>query len=216
METSNYSSEAQISMKKAVIIILMTIVVVVAIGFVVGYRFFWDQYPTITKADKEMTLAQETLKKYPNNPVAHVQMALRYLSMGDNKKAIEGLEKAYKLDKKNIPARLYLGIAYKEDKRYDEAEKLLLEIVKENPVNLLGVVNLGMVRYEKKDYKKALESFDSAITINPGAADIYVLRGKTFAAMGKKDKALADIDKALKFVPDFQEALDAKKEIAGN
>lgn len=216
METPNYSAEAHISVKKAMVIILVTVVVVIAIGLAVGYKFFWNQFDTTNKAEREMAIVQDVLKKYPNNPVAHVQVGLQYIARGDNKKAIEALEKAYNLDKNNIAARLYLGIAYKDEKQLDKAMNLLTGVVKDNPVNILGLVNLGSVYYEKKDYKNALEKFTSAVVLNPGAADILVLRAKTYAALGQKDKALADVDKALKFVPDYQEALDAKKEISGN
>lgn len=215
METPNHSAEAHISLKKAMVIIIGTMAVVIAIGLAVGYKFFWNQFDTTTKVDREMAMVQDVLKKYPNNPVAHLQAGLQYIARGDNKKALDELEKAYKLDKNNVTVRLYLGIVYKDDKQLDKAQNLLSGVVKDNPVNILGLVNLGTVYHEKKDYKNALEKFNLAIGLNPGAADIFVLRAKTYAAMGQKDKALADVDKALKFVPDYQEALDAKKEISG-
>lgn len=215
METSNYSAEAQISLKKAIMIIVVSVAAVVAIGLAVGYKFFWNQFDTTTRFDQEMAAIQDTVKKNPKNPMAHLQMALKYIAMGDNKKAIKELETSYQLDKKSQVTRLYLGIVYKQEKKYDEALKYLSGVIKENPFNFLALVNLGAAQYETGTYQKALDNFNAALKINPGAADVLLLRGKTYAAMGNKDKALADIDKALRFVPDYQEALDAKKEITG-
>lgn len=86
-------------------------------------------------------------------------------------------------------------------------------IVKENPFHFLGIVNLGVLYDQKNKFQQALQMYERALQINPGAADVYLLRGQTYAHMGDKQKALENINQALRFVPDYKEALDAKKEI---
>lgn len=216
METdTNYSNEAQITLRKALIILLGVVAVVVAIGLTVGYVFFWNQFDHRTAADLRLQAIEKYTAKNAKNPVAHASLGLEYLRRSKTKEAIAELEKAYKLDSKNIGIKFSLGLAYSEVKEYDKARPLLEAVVQQNPVHFLGQVNLGLLYYNTKQYDKALKCFNQALTVNNGAADVLVLRANTYAALGKKDLALQDIDKALRYVPGYKDALDAKAKISG-
>ncbi len=51
------------------------------------------------------------------------------------------------------------------------------------------------------DLDPAVEDFNKAIELNPKFAKAYLMRGRAYAAIGDKDKAKADHDKALELEP---------------
>ncbi|MCL4439616.1 MAG: tetratricopeptide repeat protein, partial [Firmicutes bacterium] len=73
----------------------------------------------------------------------------------------------------------------------------------------------GDIYKQKKQYGKALSYFDRALKIEPGAADVWLLQAETYKDMDKKDMALQSVDKALRFVPDYKEALELKSKLGG-
>lgn len=213
--TPQVPSEKEIPLFKAVLVITLIVAVCLAIGLFVGYRFFWNQFEKEGMQEIQLKNAEELVKKAPDNAMAYANMGLQYLSAGENEKAVQQLEKAYELDNKHIGIRFNLGLAYRESNQPDKALPILDGVVKENPYHFLGIVNLGVVYDQQGEYKKAEEMYKKALVINPGAADVFFLLGKTYAQMGDKQKALENIDQALRFVPDYDEALAAKKEIEG-
>ena len=56
--------------------------------------------------------------------------------------------------------------------------------------------NRGWVYYLLKDYKKAIEDFNKAISINSKFANAYHNRGLCYQAINENEKALADFNKA--------------------
>lgn len=64
-----------------------------------------------------------------------------------------------------------------------------------------------------KDYKDAIAAFDIYLKKSPTDSDILVLRGTTKIQVGDKAGAEADFRTALKFIPDYEPALDGLKQI---
>jgi tetratricopeptide (TPR) repeat protein len=64
-----------------------------------------------------------------------------------------------------------------------------------------------------KDYAGAIKAFDADLRINPSDADVLVARGEAKAQTGDKTGAGQDFRAALKYVPDYQPALDGLKKI---
>lgn len=59
-----------------------------------------------------------------------------------------------------------------------------------------------------EDWEKLLEQYDIYIEANTGAADVLVDRGNLRLEMGDESGAEADFNEALRFYPNFAEALD--------
>ncbi len=148
---SNIQTEKEISLKKAAVILVVVIGVVITLGLIVGYKFFWNQFDSKSAADLRIQAVEKTVKSFPNNPMAHANLGLEYLRRGKNDEAIKELEKANKLDKKSIGIRFSLGLAYSEAKKYDKAQPIYEGIIKENPYHFLAQVNLGVLYQKKKN-----------------------------------------------------------------
>ncbi len=59
----------------------------------------------------------------------------------------------------------------------------------------------GVDQFVKRDYQKALASFNRAIQLRPNYGEAYFQRGNLFLSRGKREVAIANYDKAIKFQP---------------
>jgi tetratricopeptide (TPR) repeat protein len=62
-------------------------------------------------------------------------------------------------------------------------------------------------------WEEAAEAYSAAITEDPRAADLLVLRAGAYLEMGERDKARADVEEALRFLPDNARATLILKEL---
>ena len=67
-----------------------------------------------------------------------------------------------------------------------------------------------------KDYAGAVKAFDVDLTFDPTSSDVLVARGLAKAHLGNNAGAAADFRAALKFIPDYQPALDGLKQIGAS
>lgn len=92
-----------------------------------------------------------------------IALANEYYVQGDLEKAKKEYKKLVK-NNRNIPAihENYLKLLL-TDQEYDEAEKYLREVIKNNPENFFYELDLGMLYKTQKDEVKAERIFNSAI-----------------------------------------------------
>jgi uncharacterized protein (TIGR03032 family) len=87
----------------------------------------------------------------------------------ENKKeeAIVQYKKALEVQPDFLPATFNMAIALGDLGRFDEAEKILLDVI-ENDASIVETYNsLGYVYYRKGDFEKAKENFEKAIELKP-------------------------------------------------
>lgn len=63
--STNTDMEREVSLKSAIVIIIVVAAFLSAIGLFVGYKFFWNQFEKETLADIKLKNAQELVKKIP-------------------------------------------------------------------------------------------------------------------------------------------------------
>jgi Flp pilus assembly protein TadD len=88
---------------------------------------------------------------------------------------------------------------------------------KERPPSWLTAAHLkGDALVELKDVAGAIKAYDLYLSVSPVDADILVARGLLKAQSGDKSGAETDFRQALRFIPDYQAALDALKQIGAD
>ena len=60
-------------------------------------------------------------------------------------------------------------------------------------------LSLGIEELNKGEYSSALCCFDEAIKCDPSCGEAYYYRGKAYGLVGKYDRAIEDLDKAVLF-----------------
>lgn len=80
-----------------------------------------------------------------------------------------------------------------------DAEQKYLDALNMDNSNYSALTGYGKVLYQQKDYKKALEYLNKAVSAKPQEPEAYVVRGKTQNKLFQFDEAAADFDKAISY-----------------
>ncbi|GKT53910.1 RNA polymerase II transcription elongation factor [Colletotrichum tofieldiae] len=126
-------------------------------------------------------------------------------------KAVEFFEKALSLDPKNAYAAQGIAIALVEDKKdYKTALGIFVKI-RDTIKDAHVYVNLGHIYAELRQYSKAIENYEVALSKEGKATDPVILAclGRTWLNKGRSEKLLDAYHEALKYA---QKALEAAPE----
>jgi len=79
----------------------------------------------------------------------------------------------------------------------------------------MGLYLLAQINYEQKEFDKALNAINQAITLNPLSGDLFFLRAKIYIEKNEINKARQDIERTLQFLPDHKDAKRLYSQILG-
>ncbi|HFB54411.1 MAG TPA: tetratricopeptide repeat protein, partial [Hellea balneolensis] len=83
-------------------------------------------------------------------------------------------------------------------KRYEEAHKACLELIRKDVYDAHPYYLLGLIAFEHKNYKKALELFTKATEYDPQQAVHFAHLAQTYSILGRQNEAKSTCDKAAK------------------
>ena len=85
-----------------------------------------------------------------------------------------------------------------EQKKFSDALKFSERLFILNKKNELGLIYIGIINYNLKEYPLAFEFFERALLINPKNFDALLNIGVTFRKLGNNLKAIEYFEKSLK------------------
>ncbi|MEI6668881.1 MAG: tetratricopeptide repeat protein [Acidobacteriota bacterium] len=157
---------------------------------------------------------EAAVKKAPEAPEVHVNLALAYIRVKRSSDAIVELEKASALAP-NQPRFLFqLGGAYVDAKQYPKAitafeSGLKLQPSLTDPLAFEATLTLGAVYFAAGQMDQAVERFGAALAAKPDSAAAKLGLGKCFASKGETDKALEYFQQVMTSAPGTPEAAEA-------
>jgi len=83
----------------------------------------------------------------------------------------------------------------------------LLEAVKKDPNDFGSLVKLGNIYYDGQQFPDAVQYYERALAIHPENADVRTDMGTAYWYEGNADKAVAELEKSLKYRPGYAQAL---------
>ena len=98
-------------------------------------------------------------------------------------------------------SKIKLGLQLLKEKRFEEAEVQLKEIIQENPASWRAHIFLGNLRYKQKNYSEALDHFGTAIRVEPLKIQGYLFAAKVYLKQKQLDGALEKLQEATKLDP---------------
>ncbi len=119
--------------------------------------------------------------------------------------AIAAYEKASALAPDSITLRYALGALFWKAIRYDEAEKVFLEILKREPNEPRASFNLGDIYLTRGEAEKAVPFLEMAARNFPAEFDTRFALGRAFLAIGNVEKAVEELQTAVKLNPQIAE-----------
>lgn len=148
-----------------------------------------------------MALWSHEIKLYPNAQLAHNNIGLAHLGLGDYRQAIISFSRAIELDLKYSTPYLNRGVAYFKIGNYQQAIRNLDIAIGLNPRFAEAYYNRGLVFSELENYQQAMIAFNKATELNPGYIGVYYKRGSIYNKLGNYQQAIEDYNKAIELDP---------------
>jgi len=145
---------------------------------------------TLTSDNSEKAaIYNSMMTTYPNDWRGYCNVAASLIEKGNNDEAIKLLEKANTLSKNNGSVYNNLGVAFKNQKKYKDAEQYYL-LAKSFGAN--ESINLGNIKVRQGDYNSALAYYGSANGCTYNSALANTLSGNYDAAVKNIDCSKQD------------------------
>ena len=139
----------------------------------------------------------------------NLKRAIEEGEKGNYDDAIEYFNKEIKEHPRNASAYLGLGAIYYDQKKYDEAYKVVndaIETIPKKDKHLLSSAYYykGTILLATTDTVAALQNFEKSISLDPKFADVYEKRGQIYYEQQKYDLSNSDYTKLIDLKPAYE------------
>jgi aminopeptidase N len=111
------------------------------------------------------------------------------------------------------------GLQEMQDGNYVEAENRLKDAIKLAPRSSWAWYNLGQLYIKQGNHQKAIDAFSQALNgdLEPKWVEVwsYIFRGNSYDALGQRDRAIAEYDKAIENGNDYDKAQETAQKYRG-
>ena len=155
-----------------------------------------DAYLKTNRKDNALELLSKVHSKQKHDTDLMLQLYTLYREVGKNTEAENMIKQLITLKKEN-KYRLMYAANLLEQKRYEEVALISSEIIKDEPMNLEGLMLLGKAQSYLKKYDDAAESFKMASYVKEDYAPAYYERGEVYRKQKSFERAESYYSKAL-------------------
>ncbi|RMA97933.1 tetratricopeptide repeat protein [Hydrogenothermus marinus] len=141
-------------------------------------------------------------KEYKKLDKVYYILARIELSKGNIKKAIEYLEKSFKLNKKNPEVYVLLGELYREQGNYKRAEEIYKQVLAVNPKDYEALNRLFQIYVDTDQYEKAKEIINDITKLYPSSKDSLLKEFLLYLKLGQVNQIIQKIENIAKKYPD--------------
>ncbi len=174
------------------------------ISFYSGLMFYDEK-----KYDVAIERFKEALDIYPDDTKTLFFISICYYEKENNKKAIEFLERAYKIKENDPEVNNLLAYIYANEKiKLEEAHRLVDNALTYKPEYIAYLDTKAWIYYNSGDYEKSFEIFnrlEREITLSnentPGFDEIFFHLSKIYRKMGDENTSKKYIEKIRKNFP---------------
>jgi tetratricopeptide (TPR) repeat protein len=160
----------------------------------ISARTFWQQ--------KRYVEAEIVLKRRLDLSAENSELWALYGDVSDAQKkpdqAISAYQKAVLLKPDSITLLYALGSLFWKSIRYDEAEKIFLDILQRQPNEPRASFNLGDIYLTKGEFAKAVPLLEVAAKAFPAEFDTRFALGRVYLATNKPASAITEFESAIK------------------
>ncbi len=158
---------------------------------------------TFTKRyDNAFETVNLILKKDPDNLEALMALANIHILKGDKKGAFPVLEKIVSLDAIKENYYIFLANIYVENKRFEDAKRVLLKLLKKFPNSFFGRVGLAKVYEELNMNEEAAKEYELAFSQRE-EDEILINLDNIYDKLGDRKKSIEVLEKFIQRNPDF-------------
>jgi tetratricopeptide (TPR) repeat protein len=151
--------------------------------------------------DKLTEVCEESLERFPDNPVVNMILADVLAGKGDHYGAIKYYRKVTEIDPGGSRAYLLQGTVYDSLKQHDQAGEMYRQVVLAEPGNPLGHHFLGQSQIRSGNYEAAEVSLGKAVALRPNFIQAREHFAWVLLKLGKNDEAVRELKLLVKLDP---------------
>lgn len=133
---------------------------------------------------------------YPENCMAHKELAKIYEYEGGMRKAIDEYVKAVDLDKKDYDSYYKISYLLNQLDKQEDAIVMLNNLLSKKPDHIDATQLLGDILCEKEMYKEALNIYTNGLKYSPNNYDLYYSMGMVYTLLNDFPNAKICYEKA--------------------
>jgi tetratricopeptide (TPR) repeat protein len=153
-------------------------------------------------------LWRDTLRKYPEAWMAHVNLGTVYTREREFDQAIAAYREAIRLNPGEPSAYYDLGNALVRQGKLEEALSYYRDAVHRRPWFVEAHYNLGLALFQLKRFDEAIAPLESAVRLDPRSAKMHHLLGQSLAGVHRVPEAIAEYRAAVAADRGFAPALN--------
>ncbi|MCK0138487.1 winged helix-turn-helix domain-containing protein [Aliiroseovarius sp. F47248L] len=165
------------------------------------YRWGWTDEDLIVELDAARRYARKAVQVAPEYYDAHTAMAYMHIQEGELGKSVARFRKALDLNPNDTSAMAALAEALTYGGRAEEAEDLMLRVVRLDPLHQDWIKwNLAWVQWHTRNCDDALETMNGMSEIPPMAYRVLAI---IQMCRGNKDEARKAVEQLISFDPEY-------------
>jgi len=136
-------------------------------------------------------LWNDTVKKMPNSYLAWEGLgeSLHHAARPKMSEAIVAYRRAVELNPASDMSRYNLGVIYTEVNDYENADRILRELLQRSPNNVMGWAAFGDLALCRSEFKDAESRYRNALIFQPEAVQVHQKIGNLLILLGRIDEA---------------------------
>lgn len=148
-----------------------------------------------------LSIARDAAQRYPNSTPVHLMLGLFETRNQQNLNAVAAYRKALQLDPQSAEAAAGLGIAQTAAGLTKEAQATFESSIRQFPNNATlrqayGVLLIKLAEANQSPATRAVEMFNSALTLDPKSAEAHYQLGNLALSQGDPNQALTHLSAA--------------------
>lgn len=165
------------------------------------YRWGWTDGDPIVELDAARRYARKAVQVAPEYYDAHTAMAYMHIQEGALDKSVARFRKALELNPNDTSAMAALAEALTYGGRAEEAEELMLRVVRLDPLHEDWIKwNLAWVQWHTRNCDDALETMNGMSEIPPMAYRVLAI---IQMCRGDRDEARKAVEQLINFDPEY-------------
>ena len=130
----------------------------------------------------------------PNDPRWPYLLGHAYRSAGEQRRAIAAFERALEIDPIDATTLVWLAETNLDDGRAAEAGELFLEAAAALPSSAAPRFGAGRAALARQSYREAVDHFEAALALEPGASAIRYPLAMTYRTLGDAQAAQSNLE----------------------
>ncbi len=139
--------------------------------------------------EKALEAAEQTLRRFPEQGRADLQVGTQLDNMGRYEEAEKHLRAALSKDRGLFEARILLGEVLLKMGRPEEGIAVFRQAMAKSPRDVYAYAGLGKALIQLKRYEETVEAMEKAVGLDSELASIHLYLSRAYRALGRAEEA---------------------------